>query len=227
MLLPNKKTIDRAIADGTLPKIDRILSAAHLLTCIADHYMQEADDLTRGCGFCLGEVKRAQTAYSQHMERYNALWTQLVKGSHMTHERTEDFDRFMPAFTRMLGLEQLITDTNTGRPVSESPTPTADALAAEGKDGGSNFRVMRSDDCQRITYRAATLTEEQKKVLGHEVPLTTRTHSNIKHLIECYAQADHCTQRDIINEALVHYIEHHPPLNDNNTQQTINNNGNK
>lgn len=206
MLLPNKKTIDKAIADGTLPKIDRILSAAHLLTCIADYYMQEAEDLTRGCGFCLGEVKQAQTAYTQHMERYNSLWTQLVSDSHMSRERTEDFDTFMPVITRLLQIGQLITDTNTGKPVSESkpssPSPSGGA-------GGGIFRIMRSSDDVRMPYCSAKLTKEQKQALGKDVRITFTTHANIKKLIEHYAAKDDCPQRDVINEALIQCIENH------------------
>ena len=41
---PQKKVIDAAIRSGALPAVDRLLSAAHLLTEIAAHLTEEADD---------------------------------------------------------------------------------------------------------------------------------------------------------------------------------------
>lgn len=65
-----KETIDKAIANGSFAKIDRILSASHILTEMSDYLTSEADDIARDNNLMLGEVKQMQTNYSKVHDRY-------------------------------------------------------------------------------------------------------------------------------------------------------------
>lgn len=209
----SKKTIDRAIDNGSLPAIDRLISAAHLLTEIADYLTEEGDDLARKNNLMLGEVKRAQRAYSMCHSRYYALWTDLVNESHMSHERTEDFDHFLPYIARLLSIDDVTTDTNTGkmvRDVYDERYASKGGLREADKPAKKmlTFRLMHGDDAEiPMTYRHAKLTEEQKDALGEDVNVTFRCHAKLNALITAYAEKEGTTRRDILNEALLTYMQ--------------------
>lgn len=115
-----KETIDKAIANGSFAKIDRILSASHILTEMSDYLTSEADDIARDNNLMLGEVKQMQTNYSKVHDRYCLFWRDLVRESNQIETRTVDFDHFLPIICRLLSLDDIVTDPNTGRSCRET-----------------------------------------------------------------------------------------------------------
>lgn len=201
----SKKTIDRAIENGSLPSIDRLISASHILTEMADWLIKDADDIARDNNLMLGEVKREQTRYTQNHDRYARLWRDLVNESHMSHERTEDFDHFLPYIARLLSIDDVTTDPNTGESVRAHYKERYEKHAATPQK--TAFSVMHGKDESRITYRRAALSEEQREVLGKETKTSLVTHENILRLITAYAEKEGTTRRDILNEALLTYMQ--------------------
>lgn len=119
MRIPKKKVIGAAIESGAMDRINRLVSAAHILTEMADWIMSDAEDAARGAGLMLGDLKHVQTRYSAAHLAYVRIWRELVRGSGMSGQRLDDFMHFTPYVARMLSVDDIVTDPNTGRPVKE------------------------------------------------------------------------------------------------------------
>ena len=55
---PKKKIIDAAIANGSIDRLNMLLSAAHLLNCEANNLVEEASDLMAENSLLLGDLKK-------------------------------------------------------------------------------------------------------------------------------------------------------------------------
>lgn len=58
---PRKQLIDAAIANGSIDRMNMLLSAAHLLNCEANSLVEEASDLMAENGLLLGDLKSSTT----------------------------------------------------------------------------------------------------------------------------------------------------------------------
>lgn len=59
---PKKKIIDAAIANGSIDRLNMLLSAAHLLNCEANNLVEEASDLMAENSLLLGDLKKLHNA---------------------------------------------------------------------------------------------------------------------------------------------------------------------
>jgi len=152
---PKKKVLEAAIANGAMAKIDRLVSAAHILTEMGDWLMSEAEDTARENGLCIGEVKHAQNRYTSAHLNYVRLWRELVRGSGMTAERLDDFNHFLPYVARLLSVDDIVTDPNTGQAVRDNYERLYTihrTVSDGGKDNAeitaqaAQFRVMDSEN---------------------------------------------------------------------------------
>lgn len=80
-MLPKKKLIDRAIADGSIDRINNLLSAGHILVCLSNSYIQEASDLMFEKGLLLGELKKRYNEFLLYADRYFTEFATLVDGA--------------------------------------------------------------------------------------------------------------------------------------------------
>lgn len=202
---PQKKVIDAAIRSGALPAVDRLLSAAHLLTEIAAHLTEEADDRARSAGLMLGEVKHFQRQYQTVFDRYHRLWTDLARESGMRKARREDFDTYLPAICRMLGIAPLVTEPSTGRTVPET-APEAAAPSAP------SFHAMDVPDKPAATltaYSRERLTEAQREALGEDAKVTFLSHANLSRFYTLLARDTGTPKRDLLNRAIIEYMDRH------------------
>lgn len=55
---PKKQLIELAIKDGSMDRLDMLLSAAHLLNSEANNLIEEASDVMLAKGLLLGDLKR-------------------------------------------------------------------------------------------------------------------------------------------------------------------------
>lgn len=56
---PRKQLIDAAVANGSIDRMNMLLSAAHLLNCEANSLVEEASDLMTENGLLLGRLEEA------------------------------------------------------------------------------------------------------------------------------------------------------------------------
>ena len=77
----SKKLIDRAIADGSIDRLNNLLSAGHILVCLSNSYIQEASDLMFEKGLLLGELKKRYNDFLLYADRYFTEFATLVDGA--------------------------------------------------------------------------------------------------------------------------------------------------
>lgn len=82
-MLPKKRLIDRAIADGSIDRLNRLLSAAHILMCVANEFFEESSDLMKIKGLMLGDIKKRYTNYQYSADLYFKEFASMVDGSKM------------------------------------------------------------------------------------------------------------------------------------------------
>ena len=64
IMKPRKQLIDAAVANGSIDRMNMLLSAAHLLNCEANSLVEEASDLMAENGLLLGDLKKSCTTIS-------------------------------------------------------------------------------------------------------------------------------------------------------------------
>ena len=55
---PKKILIEKATQNGTIDRVNQLLSATHLLICTANNYLEESAELLKSNGMMLGELKK-------------------------------------------------------------------------------------------------------------------------------------------------------------------------
>ena len=62
--------IQRAVKNGAIEKVNKLLSAAHILNCEANSLIEEASDILRENGLLIGELKKYHTDFVKCADRY-------------------------------------------------------------------------------------------------------------------------------------------------------------
>ena len=77
-MLPKKKLVDAAIADGSMDRMNMLLSAAHLLNCEANNLVEEASDIMAEKNLLLGDLKKLHSDFVRCADRYFREFATLV-----------------------------------------------------------------------------------------------------------------------------------------------------
>lgn len=67
---PKKDLIKAAEADGSIDRLNSLLSAAHILNCEANMLVEEAADLMSAKGLLLGNLKRIHNSFVKSADMY-------------------------------------------------------------------------------------------------------------------------------------------------------------
>lgn len=90
-----KKTlIQRAVRNGAIDKVNRLLSAAHLLNCEANSLVEESNDILRENGLLVGELKKYHTDFVKCADRYFSEFAGLVTEDNKKMDMFTDMDEF-------------------------------------------------------------------------------------------------------------------------------------
>ena len=81
---PKKEKIERAINNGSFDRVNRLLSAAHVMVCVANGYAEEAQDLLKSNELSLGELKKAFNSYQKAADVYFKEFASMVTNEKMT-----------------------------------------------------------------------------------------------------------------------------------------------
>lgn len=101
-MTPKKKLIDRARENGSIDRLNKLLSATHILLCVANNYMEEASDLMKDNGLLIGELKKLYNNHVQSADRYFAEFATMVDDSKMDlFSDMESFDKIFRQWSKI------------------------------------------------------------------------------------------------------------------------------
>lgn len=95
---PKKELIEAAVADGSMERMNMLLSAAHLLNCEANNLVEEASDIMAAKGLLLGDLKKLHNDFVRCADRYFKEFATLITGDECKMDLFSDLDGFDKAF---------------------------------------------------------------------------------------------------------------------------------
>ena len=95
---PKKSLVDAAVKDGSMDRLNMLLSAAHLLNCEANSLIEEAADVMRAKGLLLGDLKKLHNDFLKCAARYFKEFSTLVVNDQCKMDMFEDLQSFDTAF---------------------------------------------------------------------------------------------------------------------------------
>lgn len=97
---PKKHLIARAEANGSIDRLNQLLSASHILLCEANGLLEEAADLMAKNGLLLGELKQLHNRFTTAADRYFSGFGSMVKTDKQKMDMFADMDGFDEYFRR-------------------------------------------------------------------------------------------------------------------------------
>ena len=95
---PKKSLVDAAVKDGSMDRLNMLLSAAHLLNCEANSLIEEAADVMRAKGLLLGDLKKLHNDFLKSADRYFKEFSTLVGNDQSKMDMFEDLQSFDTVF---------------------------------------------------------------------------------------------------------------------------------
>lgn len=95
---PKKTLIDAATANGSMERLNKLLSAAHLLHCEVSDLVGEASDLMTDNGLLIGELKKLHNDFIRASDRYFREFQTLVVTDKSKTAMFSDLDEFNEMF---------------------------------------------------------------------------------------------------------------------------------
>lgn len=89
---PKKDIIKAAEADGSIDRMNSLLSAAHILNCEANMLVEEASDLMNAKGLLLGNLKRLHNSFVKSADMYFLEFASLVETEKSKMDMFKDMD---------------------------------------------------------------------------------------------------------------------------------------
>lgn len=97
-MIPKKKLIDAAVKDGSMDRLNMLLSAAHLLNCEANSLVEEASDVMKAKGLLLGDLKKLHSDFIKCADRYFKEFSTLVVNDKSKMDMFGDLQSFDESF---------------------------------------------------------------------------------------------------------------------------------
>ena len=98
IMKPRKQLIDAAVANGSIDRMNMLLSAAHLLNCEANSLVEEASDLMAENGLLLGDLKKLHNNFVKSADLYFLEFSSLVETEKSKMDIFRDMDDFDAKF---------------------------------------------------------------------------------------------------------------------------------
>lgn len=103
---PKKEIIEKCNALGVMGRLNELLSAAHMLQCVASNLHGEAEDLMREYGLHLGDIKRAHSAHVKASDNYFKLFASLITTKESTNDLFADIEAYERGFREWAKIPQ-------------------------------------------------------------------------------------------------------------------------
>ena len=105
-MTPKKQLIDRAVANGSIERLNQLLSASHILICESNTLVEEASDLMAANGLLLGELKMLHNRFTQAADRYFREFAAMVTTERQKMDMFSDMDDFDEYFRSWAKLDK-------------------------------------------------------------------------------------------------------------------------
>ncbi len=97
---PKKTLIARAEANGSIDRLNQLLSASHILLCEANSLAEEAADLMARNGLMLGQLRQLHNQFTRSADRYFREFATMVTTERQKMDMFHDMDGFDQYFRR-------------------------------------------------------------------------------------------------------------------------------
>lgn len=102
---PKKSLIEAAQKDGSMDRLNQLLSASHILLCEANSLVEEASDLMLERGLMLGKLKQLHTRFIQSADAYFKEFAPMITEEHTKMNMFGDMDSFDVYFRKWAKLD--------------------------------------------------------------------------------------------------------------------------
>ena len=102
-----KDLIKTAEADGSIDRLNSLMSAAHILNCEANMLVEDAADLMRAKGLLLGNLKRLHNNFVKAADLYFKEFSSLVETDKSKMDMFKDMDDFDEKFRKWAKLPKV------------------------------------------------------------------------------------------------------------------------
>ena len=103
---PKEYLIKRAIENGSIERLNILLSAAHILNCAANQYAEEAADLMEENGLLLGRLKQLHNNFIRSADMYFREFAGMVFNEQTKMAMFNDMDGFDKVFREWSKIER-------------------------------------------------------------------------------------------------------------------------
>lgn len=103
---PKEIFIKNAIANGSIERLNILLSAAHILNCTANQYAEEAADLMAENGLLLGRLKQLHNNFVKSADMYFREFAGMVFNEKTKMAMFQDMDSFDKVFRDWAKIEK-------------------------------------------------------------------------------------------------------------------------
>lgn len=95
---PKKNLIDSAIEDGSIERLNQLLSAAQILNCEANNLVEEASDILEVKKLLLGNLKKLHNDFVKCADKYFKEFATLVETEKSKMDMFSDLQDFDKSF---------------------------------------------------------------------------------------------------------------------------------
>lgn len=95
---PKKQLIEAAILDGSMDRLNQLLSATHILLCESNNLIEEASDLMAEKGMMLGMLKKRHNDLVKASDNYFKEFASMITTDKSKMDMFSDMDDFDKSF---------------------------------------------------------------------------------------------------------------------------------
>ena len=103
---PKEILIKNAIENGSIERLNILLSAAHILNCAANQYAEEAADLMAENGLLLGRLKQLHNNFIKSADMYFREFAGMVFNDQTKMAMFSDMESFDKVFREWSKIEK-------------------------------------------------------------------------------------------------------------------------
>lgn len=103
---PKEILIKKAIENGSVERLNILLSAAHILNCAANQYAEEAADLMAENGLLLGRLKWLHNNFIKSADMYFREFAGMVFNENSKMAMFQDMESFDKVFREWSKIEK-------------------------------------------------------------------------------------------------------------------------
>lgn len=110
---PKKTLIESAEKDGSMARLNQLLSASQILLCEANNLVEEASDLMKERGLMLGAIKQLHARFVRSADDYFKEFSSMVIEEQSKMDMFNDMDSFDTYFRKWAKISKGWEPNNT------------------------------------------------------------------------------------------------------------------